>query len=219
MQLLNIIIFTFTILFVSIEARRRTDPLYSQMLQTHKIHRVKWRNEFGSQSKSKKKSKRNFDSKNINDDDTLFYIQSKPQSDLQTLTTSSVHFVNYDQIDCTQGGARCIQRHTEGTEEQTITVEALTNTEVDCDTDFESGETQSNRFLRCITFGSNTIRVSCQHPSNSFVEINFQGISSNSFKAENGALARFLFGGIPTGEWKTQGYYQSTSAIVEVYCP
>lgn len=50
-------------------------------------------------------------------------------------------------------------------------------------------------------------------------EINFQGVSSNSFKAENGASTRFLFGGIPTGEWKTEGCYQSTSAIVEVYCP
>lgn len=216
MQFLYIIIFCFAFFLISIEARRRVGSEYSQMLTKGKLRRVKWRNEIEKPTKRNGKRDENMSS-------TGYQLNAllNIQADTQTLTNASIQFVRSDEIDCTQGGARCIQRHTEGVEEQTISVQALLNTNVECDYDFEScGDySTSNKFLQCITFGSNTIRVSCSSPVGAYVDVKFQGVSSNSFVAENGASARFIFGGIPTGEWKTEGYYQSTSAIVEVYCP
>lgn len=215
MRSLNVLLFCFASLFISVEARRRTGSEYSQMLTAKNKggKTVKWKNE----AEQPTKRKRNYDSSPlIGNVDTFFNIQTG----VQTLTSAGIEFVDYHDIDCTVGGAKCIQRHTEGVEQQTVSVEALIDTSVECDVDFESGGDYSaqNRFLQCITFQSNKIRVSCQRPSNAYIEVNFQA-TSNSFQAENGATARFIFGGIPTGEWQTQGHYQGISAIVEVYCP
>ncbi|PWN37972.1 uncharacterized protein FA14DRAFT_177250 [Meira miltonrushii] len=214
MHSLNVLLLCFTTLFISIEARRRYGSEYSQMLTgKHKgAKTVKWKNV----AENPTKRKRNYDSSLIGGIDTLLNIQAG----VQTLTSAGIEFVDYHDIDCTEAGARCIQRHTEGVEQQTVSVEALIDTSVECDVNFESGDDYSNqnRFLQCITFQSTKIRVSCQRPSNAYVEVDFQ-VSSSSFQAENGASARFIFGGIPTGEWQTQGDYQGTSAIVEVYCP
>lgn len=222
MQFFNFIFLFVAFSFISIEARKGQQ--YNEMLDPKKG---------GSAGRSGvsrlKKGKRNYgssllgggddyDSSLLGGSDSLLNIQAE----IETLTSSTINYVDYDQIDCNKDGAKCIRRNTDGVEEQSISIEALIDTSVDCDLDFESGGdysySSSNKFLQCITYGSNKVRVTCQSPSNAFIDIIFKG-TTNSFLAENGASGRFVKDNEPAGDWETEGVYQSLSAIVEVYCP